>query len=283
MLSACSSLWSIDEDAPPPPPIREVRQLKIPADLSVVRPAANPYTAAILATQTAPAQANGSAVATLAKLPESSAVVATKPIDAKPAKESLLFAPYFPSEPENKLPQKWETKPSYGFPWINGAEPNRVNQETLLGSGDRMTGRVFAIVNYDKNIPLQQEYKPVATESVGKQDAVIPKNEGIYSKVKRTLFGADKKPEVIAKPEPYKPAQQFVQCDGATCLDAARNALVADAKIKNWEILLNRRVSLHQSFQFRKNDRIVLVEITSDGKKKIDVEYGLLPAQTDAN
>ncbi len=266
-------MWLIDEDAPPPPPLKEVRQLKIPADLHAVRPALNPYTAAIVAAQPAPpAQAN---------VPATLGVIATPvlPAAATPkAVEPRLFAPYYPTEAETKYPEKWETQPQYPFPWIMGATPSRVNEETVLGSGDRMMGRLFARVSYEKLIPvtgepmLEMPVKPVVMPPAPEQE-----NSSFLSKIKKTIMGESSPPSAPAATA--KAVQKFVVCEAATCLDAARDALMADAKMKGWELLLSRRVSLHQSFQFRKNDRITLIEIDSDGKKVLDIEYGLLPTQ----
>ena len=310
-LFGCASLWDINEDVPPPPPIREVRVLNIPSGLSATRPAANPDTAAIAATQKAVATTpNLVPVATANVAPPSRAtpipVDPVKPAESIPlddkattsvvpvSNEPLLFAPYFPTEVETKLPAKWETNPVYGFPWVQGAEPSRINEEIVMGSGDQMIARLFAQVSYQKNIPLtnvKAQVKPPAVTF--KFEEPLVKEESLISAIKRKMTSAPKKAapkqavpkqtEPIVKTEPPQELQQFVICDGATCLDAARDALVADAKAKNWEMLMNRRVSLHQSFQFRKNDRIVLIEVSSDGKKKLDIEYGLLPAQSASN
>ena len=74
--------------------------------------------------------------------------------------------------------------------------------------------------------------------------------------------------------------KRMIQCDGgATCLDVARDELVEDAKAKGWEMLLSRRVSLHNSFQFKRGQRVVWIELNSNGKRDLDIEYTLLPVQ----
>jgi hypothetical protein len=276
ILSGCSSLWSIDEEAPPPPPIKAVRQLQIPADLRVMRPALSPYTAALVAAQpTVTPPASNTPAAVPAPLTEPAPVTKTA--------EPLLFAPYFPTKVETKYPETWDTQPQYPFPWVMGASPSRVNEETVLGSGDRMMGRLFARVSYEKLIPVAGE--PML-DMQAKPEVIPPEPEqgkaGFLSKLKKTVMGESKAPKAPKAPEPPAPVMllpRSVVCEGATCLDAARDALMFDAKIKGWELLLSRRVSLHQSFQFRKNDRITLVEVHSDGKKTLDIEYGLLPTQ----
>ena len=70
-----------------------------------------------------------------------------------------------------------------------------------------------------------------------------------------------------------------IDCDGVTCLDAARDALVADAGIKGWQMLLNRRVSMHQSFQFSRSGRVIWIELNSNGKKDLSIDYSLMPKQ----
>jgi hypothetical protein len=284
-LSGCSTLWNIDEDAPPSPPIREVRQIIIPADLNLIRPAVNPYTAAIAAAQQV-AQPVGQPVPTA----DSVSIPAVDQVNEQPksvqairsAKENTLFAPYFPTEQESKAPLKWETQPAYAFPWISGAEPSRVNEETVLGSGDRMIGRFFAQISYEKNIPLTQVVEQAPPVAIVKESPGKNANGTVLKYLKNKIFnalGASSVKEVQVANDEAKPVQTFVQCEGATCLDAARDALVTDAKAKNWEMLLNRRVSMHQSFQFKKNDRIILIEVSSNGKKMLDVEYALLPTQ----
>jgi hypothetical protein len=55
---------------------------------------------------------------------------------------------------------------------------------------------------------------------------------------------------------------------------------VEDAAAKGWEMLLNRRVSLHNAFQFAKGERVVWIELTSNGGHELEMEYTLLPVQS---
>jgi hypothetical protein len=85
-------------------------------------------------------------------------------------------------------------------------------------------------------------------------------------------------PMLFAPPASLK---KSLQCEGgATCLDSARDALVEDAKAKGWVMLLSRRVSLHNSFQFSRGERVIWIELNSNGKRDLDIEYTLLPIQS---
>ena len=68
-------------------------------------------------------------------------------------------------------------------------------------------------------------------------------------------------------------------CESVTCLDAARDALVDDAKVKGWEMLLNRRVSMNQSFQFIRQGRVVWIELNLVTPRELAIEYSLMPEQ----
>lgn len=46
-----------------------------------------------------------------------------------------------------------------------------------------------------------------------------------------------------------------------------------------WQMLLNRRVSMHQSFQFSRSGRVIWIELNSNGKKDLSIEYSLMPKQ----
>jgi hypothetical protein len=70
-----------------------------------------------------------------------------------------------------------------------------------------------------------------------------------------------------------------VICESVTCLDAARDALVEDAQVKGWEMLLNRRVSMHQSFQVARNGRVIWIEVNLTNPKELYIEYSLMPLQ----
>ena len=62
-------------------------------------------------------------------------------------------------------------------------------------------------------------------------------------------------------------------------LDAARDALVDDAKVKGWDMLLNRRVSMNQSFQFIRQGRVVWIELNLVTPRELAIEYSLMPEQ----
>jgi hypothetical protein len=55
---------------------------------------------------------------------------------------------YAQSIPEKSPPTHWEVTPNYDFPWIAGALPDRVNEETTYGVGGEMFGRLFAKVAF---------------------------------------------------------------------------------------------------------------------------------------
>lgn len=272
LIPGCSSLWNIDEDAPPPPPIREVRELKIPADLAVVRPVADPYTSAIVA-----AQANAAAELAARQQPAPAEVIVvteSQPQRSREGNNPKLFAPYFPSEAESNSPKQWQNKPDYAFPWIEGAEPTRVNEETVFGAGTRVLGRLFALVSYENNIPVTAQLG--APDDGADKASQSEESMGFFEALKKKFLGATANANGS---DGNNASSLFVQCEAVTCLDAARDALVADAANKRWELLMSRRVGLHQSFQFMRDDRIALIEISSDGKKRLDLEYALVPVQ----
>lgn len=157
----------------------------------------------------------------------------------------MMFAPYLPSAKESQPPKSWEMAPKHDFPWVTGARPARVNEESTVGVGSRMFGRLFAEVEFGASATAQPSRTAATTE----------------------------KPKLQAS---------AVNCASTTCLDAARDMLLEDAQGKGWRMLLNRRVSLHQSFQFQRDDRVVWVEATSLGKNVLQLEYNLLPAQDSA-
>ena len=142
LMTACGSLVSLDDDVPAPPLPREARQLRIPADLATNKPERSPITAAIATTQKAAvaAETPPSPPALVTPPP----IVATAPVAAEVAAKSqdMLFAPYIPSIKEGAVPNTWQKNPVYDFPWIPGAEPTRVNEETVVGAGEQMLGRL---------------------------------------------------------------------------------------------------------------------------------------------
>ena len=189
----------------------------------------------------------------------------------------MLFAPYMPTASEATPPKTWVTDPAYDFPWLAGAKPTRVNEETLMGVGNRMFGRLFAQVEFGTGaIASPAQPKPEVVVAAAQQH----KSGNVLSR----WFGSEGRPApepsvvaVATLPETLHAAG--VRCTGATCLDVARDMLIKDAERKGWKVLLNRRVSLHQSFQFQRDDRIVWIEANSKGKNVLDLEYGLVPSQ----
>lgn len=269
-LSGCGMWQAAKDNEPlPPPPVREYRTLQVPEDLRQSRPPGNPMAAALarsasLSVATAPAPAAAAPVAE-----------ASAPAKASPVKGS--FTPYFPSGVESAAPNSWTTEPGYDFPWIPGALPTRVNEETTFGAGARMLGRLFAKVTFADEAPVVQAPK-VAVVPAKKEDH---KSKSSLSRWFQSVMVVDEKPKEPERKttETVKTASMVV-CSGVTCLDSARDMLVTDAEAKGWQMLLNRRVSLHQSFQFRRDDRLVSIELDSDGGKTLAIEYSLMPVQT---
>ena len=284
LLTACSTFMSSDEDdvSGPygalklPPRISEQPGKQSPASVPAISLKTNETplnTAASPAAKTAAVDLNQPVpAATPAK---ATAVTPPKPLslqadDANTATGPMLFAPYIPTLREGEVPRRWQKQPTYDFPWIPGSTPTRINEETVVGFGEQMLGRLYAhAVFSDKS-----GTPPVNAETV---------------QVKPLPPTATKKGAKNAKtPEPAAPApavtpavaKKTIQCEGgATCLDVARDELVEDAKAKGWEMMLSRRVSLHNSFQFKRGQRVVWIELNSNGKRDLDIEYTLLPVQ----
>jgi hypothetical protein len=55
--------------------------------------------------------------------------------------------------------------------------------------------------------------------------------------------------------------------------------VLQDAQRKGWRVMLNRRVAMHQSFLFQRDDRAAWVEIKSPSKNTLDIDYALVPVQ----
>ena len=275
LISACGSLMTQDDDIPLPPVPREARQLRIPADLASNKPERSPITAAIATTQ----RATPLEILTPPAVVPSQQPTETKTADAKGSE--MLFAPYLPSVKEGAVPTKWQKSPVYDFPWIPGAEPTRVNEETVVGAGDQMLGRLYArkVYTTEQAAPLKIEEKtlpPVKEEVVNKKTKPNKKSKAISLETEGTKNTGDN--------EKVKPATETgADCEGVTCLDVARDALVADAESKGWQMLLNRRVSLHQSFQFGRSGRVIWIELNSNGLKELSIEYSLMPKQNIAS
>lgn len=287
LLTACSTFMSSDEDdltgpygaVKLPPRISEQSGKQTPAvslktnetALTINAPAAAAKTAAVDLNPPAPA-------ATPAK---TAAVIPPKPLslqadDASPASGPMLFAPYIPTLREGEVPRRWQKQPTYDFPWIPGSTPTRINEETVVGFGEQMLGRLYAhAVFSEKSGP-----PTVIAESV--QVKPLPPSPAAAKKA-----GKNAKTAEPATPAPPPPApvvnKKVIQCEGgATCLDVARDELVEDAKAKGWEMMLSRRVSLHNSFQFKRGQRVIWIELNSNGKRDLDIEYTLLPIQNKA-
>ena len=282
LVSGCSSLVSIDDDLPPPPTSpREARQLRIPADLASTKIDRNPSPApATNLVQLPKPVINEPATATTSSGP-APVVVSNQPSSAPSiAPESsakapgVFFAPYIPFLKEGSAPAVWQKNPAYDFPWIPGAEPTRVNEETVVGAGEQMLGRLYARKSYarDTEVVKLQEEQIVGLE---KDDGSDKKNKKNKNNKPISLEPELRKDSLKSKPN----AELGVRCEGVTCLDAARDALVADAESKGWQMLLNRRVSLHQSFQFGRFGRVIWIELNSDGQRELNIEYSLMPRQ----
>lgn len=291
-LSGCSMWKAYKDDQPLPPPIlREVRTLQVPDDLRQSRPASDPAATVLARTAAASVIVTPAPIAApVAPVASSAAAAAPLPAPAAaPAPAKGWFIPYFPSAMDTAQPKVWTTEPRYDFPWIAGAVPTRVNEETTFGAGSRMLGRVFAKVSFGDAAPSAPKLLPEAVQQTPKeQKAGEPKKSKLSSLSRwlRTVLTSDDKPAKAAQSEPLRTEMPsvinagMVSCGGVTCLDSARDMLVADARAKGWEMLLNRRVSLHQSFQFRNADRLVSIELDSDGDKSLAIEYSLMPVQS---
>ena len=88
MTSACSSFLNMEDDTPPPPSPREIRQLSIPRDLAGNRPERSPLTPEVLNAQRQIAPAVP--VATMAP----AVAVPEAPKESEPKINNMLFAPY---------------------------------------------------------------------------------------------------------------------------------------------------------------------------------------------
>lgn len=181
-----------------------------------------------------------------------------------------------PTSSESQPPKTWVVDPSHDFPWIAGAQPTRVNEETTVGTGARMFGRLFARVEFGTGAIAPPVQPPVEVV------AAAAKQHKTGNALSRWFKSEPKQPEPVVVPVAAPPMPLHaagIRCAGATCLDMARDMLLKDAERKGWKVLLNRRVSLHQSFQFQRNDRVMWVEVNSSGQNQLDIEYALLPAQ----
>ncbi len=287
LMTACSTITSSDEDetswrfgslkfpAKLGEPTAKKSNAPVPAvSLKPTEPAlavsAQPVkTAAADTNQTTPANAPAKSAPVS---PPKSLSVQTD--DANVSTGPMLFAPYLPTLREGEPPNRWQKQPVYDFPWIPGSTPTRINEETVMGFGEQMLGRLYARAAFaEKTGSL-----PAVTDTVQVKPlpAPIPANK----KSAKNAKASEAAPAVVTPIAPAV-AKKTLQCEGgATCLDLARDALVEDAKAKGWEMLLSRRVSLHNSFQFSRGERVVWIELNSNGKRDLDIEYTLLPVQS---
>jgi hypothetical protein len=292
-LTACSSMLGAEDDesiygsVKLPPRVSEANARKGPVVIPLknseppvslsnpapaVEPLAVPKPASLEVTQPAP----DTVVAKVAPAAPPKAVL--PPPDETAAAAPMLFAPYISTLREGELPRRWQKQPSYDFPWIPGAIPTRTNEETVVGYGEQMLGRLYAHASFaDRTSPA-----PAITESVQVKPLPPAKDKKAGKNAKNTEPPAEPTPAPVV--EKTVSNKKLLQCEGgATCLDAARDVLVEDAKSKGWEMLLSRRVSLHNSFQFSRGERVIWVELNSNGKRDMDIEYTLLPLQAKDN
>jgi hypothetical protein len=276
VTSACSSFLNLEDDSQPFfRTVREAIKLNEPrmADKALMDapvPAAKPL-------QMAPAEPVIPNVMPAVVVPKASApvvvaVAAPAIEEQRSANAKMLFAPYVPSLREGEAPRKWQKKPIYDFPWIAGAQPVRINEETIVGFGDQMLGRLYA----------RAVFADRTTDSSWLDAApVAPEAPAVVSDKKSRKNAQNKPVELVPVVNPAPKKKSVLQCDaGAPCLDVARDILVEDAAAKGWEMLLNRRVSLHNAFQFAKGERVVWIELTSNGGHELEMEYTLLPVQS---
>ena len=284
LFNACSSLVAIDDDVAPPPSPREARQLRIPADLAVNRPDRNPSTGPAVVQLSKPSfndgfasvtASNSTAPVVISNLPQG---LGNTSADVNLKSNDTFFAPYIPFLKEGSAPAVWQKNPVYDFPWIPGAVPARVNEETVVGAGEQMMGRLYAKKSY-----------AIETDSLKSEDVKtvsLEKEDSSDKKIKKLKNSKASNQDVDIKKDTLKTKNSTdlgISCVGVTCLDAARDALAADAESKGWQMLLNRRVSLHQSFQFSRAGRVIWIELNSDGQKDLNIEYSLMPRQNVAS
>ena len=117
-LTGCSTLLNMEDDTPPPPTPREVRQLTIPKDLAGNRPERLPLTPEAINAQkvfTPPMPA----VVMAPPVAIAPVVTAPEPIkEPEPKVNSMLFAPYVPSVKEGSAPNKWQKQPVVALPCL---------------------------------------------------------------------------------------------------------------------------------------------------------------------
>ena len=288
LMTACSTFTSSDDDDTSgifkslrsPPRIGELKTPKSP----VAVPAISLKPTEALApgnAQSPKAVTSENNQAALANTAANSAPVAPpKPLsvqtdDSNVSTGPMLFAPYIPTLREGEPPRRWQTQPAYDFPWVPGSIPTRINEETVVGFGEQMLGRLYAHAAFAEKAGAL----PAVTDTV--QVKPLPATTQANKKPAKNAKTPEVAPATVTPVAPPASLKKSLQCEGgATCLDSARDALVEDAKAKGWVMLLSRRVSLHNSFQFSRGERVIWIELNSNGKRDLDIEYTLLPIQS---
>jgi len=134
------------EEPVTPAAVRSAKELQVPPDLRAtpaLKPVVRPMAEQDLSRASLVPPVNASSAA-ITNLPASqNQAVANGQAPAKVA--SVAYAQ---SIPEKSPPTHWEVTPNYDFPWIAGALPDRVNEETTYGVGGEMFGRLFAKVAF---------------------------------------------------------------------------------------------------------------------------------------
>jgi hypothetical protein len=272
--TACSSFLNLEDDSQPF--FRTVREAMTPNLPVVIDKPLTPQTAAPSQTTPLPPAEplQNNIPSTVTAKPVTAVAVAPPTVmdETRPSNTKMLFAPYVPNMREGELPRRWQKNPIYDFPWISGAQPVRINEETIVGFGDQMLGRLYA----------RAVFSDMRTDSSRVETAPVSSEPVLPTLDKKSRKNAQNKPvELTPVTNPAQKKKTIIQCDaGAPCLDMARDLLAEDAAAKGWEMLLNRRVSLHNSFQFAKGERVVWIELTSNGGQELELEYTLLPVQT---
>jgi len=274
LITACSSFLNLDDDSQPF--FRTLRDsINRNEPLTLNKPATDLAVFTEKTVLLAQAEQVVTENKTPAVMPKQVAPAPTPVVDEQPRAPNakMLFAPYIPSLREGEAPRKWQKKPTYDFPWITGAQPVRVNEETIVGFGDQMLGRLYAKVVF-----------PEKSTDVTWVDVATPPAETASPTTDKKSRKSNVNKPIELTPVASSPAKKktVIQCNaGAPCLDVARDILVEDAAAKGWEMMLNRRVSLHNSFQFAKGQRVVWIELTSNGGQEMEIEYTLLPIQSE--
>jgi hypothetical protein len=287
LMTACSTFTSSDDDDTSgifkslrsPPRIGELKAPKSPIAVPAVslKPT-EPLSPGNAQSPKSAVAENNQAVANTAANSTPVAPPKTLSLQADESNVSpgpMLFAPYIPTLREGELPRRWQTQPTYDFPWVPGSLPTRINEETVVGYGEQMLGRLYAHAAFAEKAGAS----PAVTDTV--QVKTLPATTPANKKSAKNAKTPDAASVTVTPIAPPASLKKTMQCEGGTtCLDLARDALVEDAKAKGWVMLLSRRVSLHNSFQFSRGERVIWIELNSNGKRDLDIEYTLLPIQS---